>query len=506
MGRLLLIISLCAVTALGQQANGSLRGQVLDEFGGAIVGATITLIDAKGVEKTITTNDQGMYAFNGIVPGKYTVRVATSGFAPYENAEVEVAPGRGGEPLNITLKVTIEEQKVTVESDSRALSLEAENNAGAIVLKGSELESLPDDPDDLAAALQALAGPSAGPNGGQIFIDGFTGGRLPPLSSIREVRINSNPFSAEYDRLGFGRIEILTKPGTDRFRGQASFNFNQGRLNSRNPFADTRPPHQQKQYGGNLGGPLSKKKASFFIDFDKRDVDDETVINAVDATTGLKFSDTFPVPNRRLSFSPRVDYQLNANNTLVARYNYTHTNRIAGVGGFSLPSQEYDIANTEQSVQLTETAVINKTIVNEIRLSFEHDTNSQMGDGSLPTINVADSFVDGGVSVGHSSNAQNELQLQNNTSFTKGHHALKFGERVRYVHIDDTSMRNFNGTWNFNTLIDYRLSRPSQYRVTTGVPLASVSQVDFGMRPGRLESTANLTMNVGLRYESRQYQ
>jgi len=503
MGKLLLVIALCAATVLAQQANGSLRGQVLDEFGAAIVGATVTLVNANGAEKTLTTNDQGMYAFTGLVPGKYTLRVVTSGFAPYENTEVEVAAGRGGQPLNVTLKVTIEEQKVTVQSDAHALSTDAENNAGAIVLKGADLESLPDDPDDLASALQALAGPSAGPNGGQIFIDGFTGGRLPPLASIREIRINSNPFSAEYDRLGFGRIEILTKPGTDKLRGQVSFNFNQGRLNSRNPFAATRPPHEQRQYGGNLGGPLSKKKASFFVDFDKRDIDDETVINAADPLTGLKFSDTFPVPSRRFTISPRLDYQLNANNTLVLRYNYTHTTRIGGVGGFSLPSQKFDVTGTEQSVQLTETAVIHKTIVNEIRFSFEHDVNSQIGDGSIPTTNVADNFVDGGVSVGHSSNTQNEIQLQNNTSFTKGRHTLKLGERVHFVHIDDISMRNFNGTWNFNRFQDFQNSSPSQFRITTGQPSATVSQVDFGIYgQDDWKVRPNLTLNLGLRYEN----
>ena len=89
----------------------------------------------------------------------------------------------------------------------------------AIVLKGEDLEALPDDPDDLSDALQALAGPGAGPNGGQIYIDGFSGGQLPPKETIREIRINQNPFSAEFDRLGFGRIEILTKPGTDKLRG-----------------------------------------------------------------------------------------------------------------------------------------------------------------------------------------------------------------------------------------------------------------------------------------------
>src|ERR1700741_671012 len=282
MKKIVLLIALCASIpglVLGQQRTGSLRGQVLDELGGAIVGASVTAIDGKGVEKSVVTNDGGSYTINGLAPGKYTVRAINGGFAMSETPDVEVTAGKPAQ-FDITLKVAIEEQKVTVSTDNRELSTEPENNAGAVVLKGDDIEALPDDPDDLAAALQALAGPSAGPNGGQKFVDGFTGGRLPPRASIREIRINSNPFSAEYDRLGFGRIEILTRPGTDRFRGQASFNFNDDALNARNPFADSRPAIQTRQYGGNFGGPLSKKKASFFVDFDKRDIDDGALIVA----------------------------------------------------------------------------------------------------------------------------------------------------------------------------------------------------------------------------------
>src|SRR5215216_3977380 len=342
MKRIVLVITLCLTMAglvVAQQRAGSLRGQVLDELGGAIVGASVTVIDGKGVEKSVVTNDAGNYTVNGLAPGKYTVRVTNAGFAINETADVEVVAGKA-QQFDITLKVAIEEQKVTVAADNRELSTEPENNAGAVVLKGDDIEALPDDPDDLAAALQALAGPSAGPNGGQIFVDGFTGGRLPPRASIREVRINSNPFSAEYDRLGFGRIEILTRPGTDRYRGQVSFNFNDDALNSRNPFADSRPPIQTRQYGGNFGGPLLKRKASCFVDFEKRDVNDETLIvgQVLDANNNIVgFRETAPIPSRRTSFSPRVDYQLNANNTLVARYNYTKNTRITGVGGFSLP-------------------------------------------------------------------------------------------------------------------------------------------------------------------------
>ena len=285
MRKIVLALALCAFGLTGvvaaQQRAGSVKGQVLDELGGAIVGAAVTAIDSRGVEKSTVTNDGGSFTINGLAPGKYTVRAINAGFAMFENTEVEVTAGKA-QQVDVTLKVAIEEQKVTIAADNREVSVEPDNNAGAVVLKGEDIEALPDDPDDLAAALQALAGPSAGPNGGQIFVDGFTGGRLPPRASIREVRINSNPFSAEYDRLGMGRIEILTRPGSDRLRGQVSFNFNDEAFNSRNPFSasSTRPPLQTRQYGGNLGGPIKKGKASFFVDFDKRDVDDATLIFA----------------------------------------------------------------------------------------------------------------------------------------------------------------------------------------------------------------------------------
>src|SRR6266849_9907786 len=178
MGRSLLILGLRAGLVFAQQPTATTKGLVTDEFGGVIVGATVSAVDPNGVEKTATTNGDGAYAINGLAPGKYTVRVKAKGFGDYEQADVELTAGRA-QQLNVTLKVTIEQQKVTVTPEGTGVNTEPENNLGAIVLKGADLEQLPEDPDDLAAALQALAGPSAGPNGGQIFIDGFTGGRLP---------------------------------------------------------------------------------------------------------------------------------------------------------------------------------------------------------------------------------------------------------------------------------------------------------------------------------------
>jgi len=537
-GLFLFLILLCSVSlALAQQGKTTLKGQVSDEFGGVIVGATVVVTDANGASKTATTNGEGAYSVAGLTPGKYSVQISAPGFAAYDNAEVELAAGQT-EPLKVILKVTIEQQKVTINADTPVgVNTDPENNVGAIVLKeGSGLESLPDDPDDLAAALQALAGPAAGPNGGQIYIDGFSGGRLPPLASIREIRINANPFSAEYDRPGLGRIEILTKPGTDRFRGQVSFNFNNQELNSRNPFAPTRAPYMSKNFSGNLSGPISKKKSSFFVDFEKRDIDDQAVINATILDPNLNivpFADTVPTPNRRYSFSPRFDYQINAKNTIVARYEYEHSSSLTGVGGYSLASRIYSNFSTQQTARLTETAVLSKTIVNETRFQFNHQTNGDAANNSIPTVNVQDAFTGGGSQIGLASNKQNRFEITNITSMVKGNHTIKFGARARMVSITSISPNNFGGTWTFSgtrnllnpeglTSIDaYQITQQglqqglsgaqirvlgggaTQFSIAAGNPRATVSQFDFGgFVQDDWKYRPNLTISGGLRYEN----
>src|SRR5829696_8957900 len=228
------LLSLCFNLAVAQQRTGSLRGQVSDELGALVVGATVTLIAADGTQKTAVTSAEGAYTFNSIAPGQYTIRVVSPGFTPYEKTEVAVAAGPRT-THDVRLVVTLEKQEITV-TEEQGLNTDPAKNADAVVLKGQELDVLPDDPDALASAVQAMAGPSAGPNGGQIFIDGFTGGRMPPKESIREVRVNQNPFNAENNNIGFANIEILTKPGSDKLRGSTFYNFSDESFNSRNPF------------------------------------------------------------------------------------------------------------------------------------------------------------------------------------------------------------------------------------------------------------------------------
>jgi hypothetical protein len=438
---------LFAALATPDDQSAALRGHVTDPLGGAIVGAKVEVRGPSG-RKSASTGPIGDYLISGLRPGTYAVTVTRDKFTPYANDAVEVAAGRTT-VLDVPLVLAPVEETVTVKSPNPPLSLDPQNDAGAIVIKGDDLDALPDDPDELAEALQALAGPAAGPSGGQIFIDGFTGGRIPPKSAIREIRLNANPYSAEYDRPGFGRIEIFTKPGSDRLRGDTNLRFNDDALNSRNPFAPNRAPYQRREWGGSLSGPLVSRKASYFVDFERRDVDDNEIVNATVLGPDLTpepFSRAVVTPQTRTSFSPRLDWQLGAMHTFTARYTYSSVDRNnVGIGGFSLPSRAYDSSQKQHTFQLSETSTFGK-VVNETHFRFSRERADRNGDDSVPTLQVLDAFTGGGAQVGPSFNRQDRWELQNVTSLTKGGHSLRAGVRLRGVSVEDVARQGFGGT------------------------------------------------------------
>jgi hypothetical protein len=259
---------------------GGLRGIVVDTSGGPIPRAQVAVSNDAAVNKLVMTSDSGVYLINGLVPGKYTVKASFPGM---ESQPMTADISDGIATLEITLRLLLEKQEVTVQdSASPQVSTDPSSNAAAVVLKDDALDSLSDDPDDLQSDLQALAGPSVGPNAGQVYIDGFTAGDaiLPSKDTIREIRVNQNPFSPEFDVIGYGRTEILTKPGRDKFRGQIFFNYGSDIFNSRNPYAQGKPPFDLKDIGGSVGGPL-RKNASFFLDVDRRQINNGTAIDAI---------------------------------------------------------------------------------------------------------------------------------------------------------------------------------------------------------------------------------
>jgi hypothetical protein len=509
-----------------QTAVGALHGQVLDPSGGAVTGASVVFTTPTGDTLAETTSQQGVFDRKGLAPGKYTIQVIAKGFAIYKNDDVEIAAGQI-QQLNVKLEIEEQQEKVVVSDEAPTVDVSPANNAGAIVISGKELEALPDDPDELQSDLTALAGPSAGPNGGQFYIDGFTAGQLPPKSAIREIRINQNPFSAEYDKVGYGRIEIFTKPGTDKWHGQFSVNGNDSAFNSKNPFfhqetADSSyPGYYSMQYSGNIGGPLSKK-ASFFFTTDIRDINDLSIVNAqiVEPTSPfavVPFSAAVPNPRKRYNIGPRVDYQLSKTNTLSVRYQYYRDEQDnAGIGGLSLQSTGYNVTSTEHTLQLSDTQTLGPNVVNETRFQYLRQVSNQNPLSTGLTLVVQGAFVGGGSNSGTILDTTNRYELQNYTSISHGNHFIKFGGRLRGVTDSNSSTAGFNGVYVFPSIQAYQSAlatgaqTASQFSLTAGStatvpgnPLANVGQVDVGLYvQDDWRVRPNITVSYGLRFES----
>ncbi|MGA3068762.1 MAG: TonB-dependent receptor [Terracidiphilus sp.] len=509
--------------------TATLRGHIADPTGALIPGATVTIATPAGKAVTRTTADSaGAYSVAGLTPGSYIVQASFAGFAPFQSPTIPLAAGQV-KRVDIAMAIEVAEQSVEVTDESPSVNIEAGGNASAIVLKGADLDALSDDPDELSNELTALAGPSAGPNGGQIYIDGFTGGTLPPKSAIREIRINQNPFSAEFDNLGYGRIEILTKPGTDVLHGRFFLQGNDKVFNTGNPFTSIIPDYHSIQYNGTISGAINKK-ASFFFSLEGRNLQNISVYTAqtgvLNPATGLyelnaqgQFDEQTLTgglfnPATHINVGPRIDLQLGQKNTLTMRYQFFLNNSSGNIGpNDGLPSLATTSNSIEHQVQITDSQIINDHLVNETRFQWLLDRSSGGSAGTAPQVNVPGFFVSGNSTSQTSSDHTNHLELQNITTMTHGAQAIKFGTRLRDNRDSNSNDGNFNGSFSFPSLTAYldtvsglTSSQANKLTYNTGAQGALANVFDAALFfQDDWKANRNLTLSGGLRFESQNH-
>ncbi|MFP5228269.1 MAG: carboxypeptidase regulatory-like domain-containing protein [Acidobacteriota bacterium] len=514
------------------QTSGGIRGQVADPSGAVIPDATVVVLDTAGKTAGKAISDSGgAYAVHGLPAGTYSVWVTAPGFASYRVPNVVVAAGQM-KTVNPAMQIQVQQQQVEVQSENTTIGTAADENASAIVIKGTDLNALSDDPDELQNELQALAGPSAGPNGGQIYIDGFTGGQLPPKSSIREIRVNQNPFSAEYDRLGYGRIEIFTKPGTDKLHGQAELMGNDSHFNSQNPIlqSKTEPPYYSWFLHGNVGGPISKNMSYFFSIF-SRQQQNEAILEAIDpasvqlkpnskgvlVASGTPINEAINNPSARLNLSPRLDVQLGKANTLTLRYEYNRfANTNGGLNPLSLPSTAIDVNQQENTLQASDSLILSPKLVDDIRFQYRRVRNNQNAvGGQLPSYTVQGAFTDGASNSQTVQDHENDFELQNYLSGAFGAHSLNFGARLRSYGDVNLTTSGSNGSYAFASLGDFLgCVQPSQgtcnpqqytynYIATPANAVARAILFDAGLfYQDDWKVNSRFTFSYGLRWET----
>ncbi len=506
-------------------AGTTVTGYVLDPDQAAILGATVTLTPASGAALVTTSGGDGAYNFRNVPAGTYSLTVTMPGFASFvrQGVRVAAAPLR----LNTPMVVQTETQEVNVTAQSTStVSVDPDNNGSSVVIKDKDLEALSDDPDELSSELSALAGPSAGPNGGQIYVDGFTGGTLPPKSSIREIRVNQNPFSAQFDRQGFGRVEVFTKPGTDKYHGNVSVQGNDKFLNTSSPFLgaqNVQPDYHRLFFIGSLTGPLTKT-SSYSLAGSERIIQDNSIFagqiissspnSAVlcapgDSTCTLN---TYPAANRatfhpqnRWDLTPRLDLALGEKNTLTVRYQFEHNDQQnAGLGATSLYTTAYNSNYHENQIQLSDTQIISSKVINETRFSFERGTNAQIPQSTAPTFSIQGYFSGGGSNAGTQSSNQDRYEVQNYTSVALRKNFIRAGLRYRFYREGSFSTSGSNGAFTYANPAAYLANQPLQYKfVSVANPRVEGNIGDIGLYvEDDWKAKSNLTISYGLRYEA----
>lgn len=554
--------ALTSLTMRAQQsASATVHGVVTDPDDAVIPGATVTLTPAKGKAAVAQSGTDGSFTAKGVAPGTYVVTATMSGFATFVREGVRVAPGQAL-TLDIKMALEIQSQEVQVTAQSQQVSVDADSNASSTVIKGKDLDSLSDDPDELSSELSALAGPAAGPSGGQIYVDGFTGGQLPPKSSIREIRINQNPFSSQYDKLGYGRVEVFTKPGTDKFHGNYSVQGGDKAFNTSNPFlgqSNDQPDYHTVFMLGSISGPLNRF-SSFTVSGSHRDIQDNSIINpggfyasSADSTKPCLPGDLtctyYPSipessravlhPQTRSDVSPRVDFALGDKNTLTVRYQYyVNGSKNNGIGNTTLATAGYNSDATEHSIQISDTQIISSRVINETRFEYQRESSSQNPLSTDPTLSVQGIFTAGGSSQGVQKSTSNHIEVQNYTSVALEKHFMRLGGRLRTTGESLTSTQGANGTFTYSFLLDpctdpnqtsdqrikngcatgvtmpcdkangnissYQCGNPSQYAITAiNKPTVHGRMVDVGLyAEDDWKVKPNLTLSFGVRYEA----
>jgi outer membrane receptor protein involved in Fe transport len=503
-------------SASGQLADGGVAagGVVVDTSGGVVPGAVVDMTPLaqgpggdKATPRQTTTDSVGQFKFEHVHAGRYVVRAVLDGFDP-ASVQLTVSTTRVPVPMRLVLAVAGVVQSATVTASSLQADLGAAGNLDTIAANQALLEDLPVfDQDYIALMSRFLDASAIGTSGVGLVVDGAeanTVGVTP--SAIQQIKINQDPYSAEFSRPGRGRIEVITKAGTDAFHGTANAIFRDASLAARDPFATVKTPDQKRILEGYLGGPIGDgKRASFVTSASRIEQDGSAFVHAV-GVNGL-IQGVIANPTRETDLSGSVSFQKSDKTTMTFRGSYEADSQAgARAGGLTLPEGAVHIDSGESQLFFTVNTIITSRLLHQTAIRYGQEFDDIVGVSKAPRVVVQDSFIAGGAQQDWL-RTEHHVTLTDAFTWTRGHHTVKAG-----LNVPDWSRRRFDD--NTNTAGTFYFSNLAQYEA--GLPYAFIQQQGNGHQAflekvlgvfaqDEIQITPDLTATVGLRYYWQNY-
>ena len=547
-----ILLLLCAGLCAAQQnvTSATLSGRIEDARGAVVSGANVTATHLETNQQlTATSDDEGRYRFPYLRIGDYDLKIDAQGFSTFTR-QLTVSVGQA---LDLPVKLNVADVSAQVNIDADVPIVETVRTQITETIRPREINELPLNGRnylDLALLIPGVSPTNTGSNqrfaetsavpgqgisiAGQrnlynsFIVDGVSAnddaadltGTYYSEEVIDQFQVITSGGVAEFGRASGGVVNILTKSGTNDFRGSLYGFLRNQRFDARNPLAPTKDLLTQAQYGFTFGGPLRRDRTFFFSNFEQTRRNYSAVLTispaavdsinnrlrAVNYPGSLVSTGVVPASFDTTNFFTRIDHSLNARNQLSGRYSLYHINAVNSrtVGGLNAVSRGTGLNNTDQTVVVSNVTTFSSRTLNEARFQY---TNSRLdapvNDEVGPAVNIAGVASFGTATFSPLARDINLFQAIDNVSTQRGDHSLKGGVDVLYNRVNILFPGAVQGVYTFSSLNNFLNGNYLSYQQAFGVPSQFQSNPNFGLfAQDEWRARPDLTFNAGLRYDA----
>ncbi len=477
----LLVVTLSGPLA-AQAPTGAIAGSVIDQSGAILSKASVTVINKNtGATRVVDTSSDGSFAVPSLPAGSYDVVVTKSGFQPVATP-AEVITGS-----TTTVKIPLElgSRQETVTVTGTTVTVDVSNHRIQGVVGRTQIENLPLNGRSFMNLAQLQPGVTVGGGnpaqfnaqfnvsvmGGPasrtaITVDGgnvrnpIEGGPGQNFSQevVQEFQISTTNFDLSTGIAAFGAINVITRSGTNNFRGAGYLYYRDQSMAAYPSLArntlSADPEFSRAQGGFVLGGPIKKDKIHFFANYERTDQDGVYVVQP-DLPSVSGFGTLASAPYKGNQASGRVDFRLGAKHTLFGRYSHDGNTNSGPFGTPVPPSNFVSNKNYVDQQLMGLTSVLGSTLVNDLRFSHMYwrnrnepapcvgDPNGNCLGAGGPEIFYLNSV---NFALGNNFNSPqgrdiHRFPISNTTTWQKGRHTVKFGGTYEYS--------SLTGYWGF---------------------------------------------------------